>query len=89
MDTTLPGLRAFAPDENSDQCNLDYESDPMLVIADCYGASNNPGDMQHDSDEENFAQPPDGGRPSSQESIPGASRALGSDVAGYTNLMRQ
>ena len=24
MDTILPGLRAFAPDENSDQCDSDY-----------------------------------------------------------------
>ena len=59
MDTTLPGLRAFAPDENSDQGDSDYESDPMLEIADCYAASNDPGDMQHDSDAEDFSQPPD------------------------------
>ena len=85
VDTTLPGLRAFAPNENSNQCDSDYESDPMLEIADCYAASNDPGDMQHDSDEEDFSQPPDRGRPSSQESIPGAGRALG-DVAGYTEL---
>ena len=45
---TFPGLMAFAQDENSDQCDSDYESDPMLEIADCYAASNNPGDMQHD-----------------------------------------
>ena len=45
MDTTLPGLRAFAPGENSDQCDSDNESDPMLEIADCYAASNDPGDM--------------------------------------------
>ena len=85
VDTTLPGLRAFALDENSDQGDSDYESDPMLEIADCYAASNDPGDMQHDSDEEDFSQPLDRGRPSSQESIPGAGRALG-DVAGYTEL---
>ena len=57
----------------------------MLEIADSYAASNDPGDMPHDSDEEDFSQPPDSRRPSSQESIPGAGRALG-DVAGYTEL---
>ena len=61
VETTLPGLRAFAPDETSDQGDLDYESDPMLGIADCYAASNDPGDMQHDSDEEDLSQPPDRG----------------------------
>jgi len=85
VDTTLPGLRVFAPDANSDQGDSDYESDPMLEIADCYAASNDPGDMQQDSEEEDFCQPRDCGRPSSQESIPGAGRALG-DVAGYTEL---
>jgi len=77
VDTTLPGLRGFAPDENSDQGDSDYESDPMLEIEDCCAASNDPGDMQHDSDEEDFSQPLDCGRPSSQESIPGAGRGLG------------
>ena len=85
MDTTLSGLRAFVPDKNSDQCNSDYESDPMLEIANCYAASNNPGDMQQDLNEEDLSQQVDGGRPSSQESIPDAGRALG-DVAGYTEL---
>ena len=85
VDTTLPGLRAFVPDGNSDQGDSDYESDSMLEIADCYAASNNPGDMQHNSEEEDFSQPPDRRRPSSQESIPGAGRALG-DVAGYREL---
>jgi len=55
VDTTLPGLRAFAPDGNSDQGDSDYESDPMLEIADCYVASNDPGDMQHNSGEEDFS----------------------------------
>jgi len=72
VDTTLPGLRAFALGENSDQGESDYKSDPMLEIADCYAASNDPGDMQHDSDEEDLSQQPDCGRPSSQETIPGA-----------------
>ena len=85
MDTTLSGLRAVAPDENSDQCNSDYESDLMLDIGDCYAASNDPGDMQYGSDKADFSQPPERGHPSSQESIPGADRALGS-VAGYTEL---
>ena len=86
METTLLELRAFAADENRDQCDSDYESDPMLEIADCYATSNNPGDdMQHDSGEEDFSQPPDRGRPSSQESIPGPGRELG-DVASYTKL---
>jgi len=85
VDTTLQGLRAFAPDQNSDQGDSDYESDPMQENADCYAASNDPGDMQHDSDEEDLSQPLDRGRPSSQESIPGAGRAPG-DVAGYTEL---
>ena len=57
----------------------------MLEIADCYAASNDPGDMQEDSDEDDLSQPPDRGRPFSQERIPGAGRALG-DVAGYTEL---
>ena len=57
----------------------------MLEIADCYAASHDPGDMQHDSDQKDFSQPPDRGRPSSQESIAGAGRALG-DVDGYTEL---
>ena len=81
MDTTLPQLRAFAPAKNSDQGNSDYESDPMLQIGDCYAASSDPGDMQHDWDEEGFSQPPHRGHRSSQESIAGAGRALG-DVAG-------
>jgi len=85
VDRTLPGLRAFAPDENSDQGDSDYESDPMLEIADCYAASNDPGDMQHDSDEKDLSQPPDRGRPSSQDSFPGAGRAR-SNVADYTEL---
>jgi len=85
LDTTLAGLRALAPDGNRDQGDSDYESDLMLVIADCYAASNDPGDMQHEEDEEDLSQLPDRGRPSSQESIPGAGRALG-DVAGYTEL---
>ena len=85
VDTTLPGLSTFALNENSDQGDSDYESDPMLEIADCYTASNDPGDMQHDSDEEDFSQPPDRGRPSSPECIPAAGRAHG-DVAGYTEL---
>ena len=55
VDTTLPGLRAFTPNENSNQCHSDHESHPMLEIADCYAASNDPGDMQHDSDEEDFS----------------------------------
>ena len=58
VDTTLPGLRAFAPDENRDQGDSDDESDPMLDSANCYAASNDPGDMQHDSDEEDFSQLP-------------------------------
>ena len=85
VDTTLPGLRAFAPDENSDQEYSEYKSHLMLEIADCYAASNVPGDMKHDSEEDDFSQPPDRGRPSSQESIPGTGKALG-DVAGYTEL---
>ena len=71
--------------ENSDQGDSDYESDPILEIVDCYAASTEPSDMQHDSDEEDLSQPPGRGRRSSQESIPGAGRALG-DVAGYTQL---
>ena len=86
MDTTIPGLRAFALDENSNQGDSDYESDLMLEIADCYTPSNDPGDMQHDSDEEDFSRPLDRWCPPRQESIPGASRALG-DVAGYTELI--
>ena len=35
MDTTLPGLRVFAPDENSDLGDSEYESDTMLEIVDC------------------------------------------------------
>ena len=69
VDITLLGLRSFAPDENSDQVDSDYKSDPMLEIADCPAASNNPGDMEHDWDEEDLSQPPDRGCLSSQESI--------------------
>jgi len=58
----------------------------MLEIADCYAASNDPGDIQHDSDVEDLSQRPDRGRSSSQDSIPGAGRAL-RDVAGYTELI--
>jgi len=85
VDTTLPGLRAFAADENSDQGDSDYESHAMLEIADCYAARNDPRDIQHDSDEEDLSLPPDCGRPSRQESIPRTGRALG-DVTGYTEL---
>jgi len=85
VNITLPGLRAFAPDENSDQGDSDDESDPMLEIANRYAASNDPGDMEHEEDEEDLSQPPDSGGSSSQETIPGAGRALG-DVAGYTEL---
>ena len=85
VDTTLPRLRAFASNEKSNQYDSDYESDPMLEIADWYVASNNPGDMQHEEDEEDFSLSPNCRHPSSQESIPGAGRALG-DVAGYTEL---
>ena len=76
----------FAPDENSDRGDADYESDLIREIADCYAASNHPGDMQHNSDKKDLAQPPDCGRPSRQESIPGAGRALG-NVGGYTKLI--
>ena len=62
VDTTLPGLRAFTPDENRDQGDSDYESDRMLEIADYYAARNDPGDMQDDSDEEDISQPLDRGR---------------------------
>ena len=85
VDPTLPGLWAFVPDENSEQRDSDYKSDPMLEITDCYRASNDPGDMQHDTDEEDFSKPPDRVRPSSQESMAGAGRAV-RDVAGYTEL---
>ena len=81
LDRTLTGLRAFAPDESCDQRDSEYESDPMLEIADCYAASDDSGDMQHDSDKEDLSQPLDRGRPSSQESIPGTGRAVG-EVAG-------
>ena len=59
VDTTLPWVRAFAPDDKNDQRYTDNESDQMLDIADCYATSNDPGDMQHDSDGEDFSQPPD------------------------------
>ena len=48
VDTTLPGLRVFARDENSDQGDSDYESDLILEIAYCYTASNDSGNIQHD-----------------------------------------
>ena len=54
-----------------------------VKMADCYTASNYPGDMQHEEDEEDFSKPLHRRRPSSQEGIPGAARAL-SDVTGYT-----
>ena len=85
VDTTLPGLRAFTPDENSIQCDSDYESNPMLEIADCYAASNDPSDLQYNSEKEDFSQPPDRRHPSSQETVPGAGRALG-NITGYMEL---
>ena len=81
LDRTLTGLAAFVPDESCDQRDSEYESDPMLEIADCYAASDDSGDMQHDSDKEDLSQPLDRGRRSSQESIPGTGSAL-SEVAG-------
>ena len=83
--TALPGLRALASVQNSDQCDSDYESDAMLEIADCYTASNDPSDMQHDSGEYDFFQQPDREHPFSPEIILGAGRALG-DLAGYKEL---
>ena len=88
VDTSLPGLRAFTPDENCDLYDLDYESNLMLEIADCYAASNNPGDnMQHDSDEKDFSKPQDYRRPSSQESIPSLAEHSAMLLA-IRNLMR-
>ena len=75
----------FAPNEKSNLCDADYESDSMLEIADCYAPSNDPSDRNHDLDDENFSQPPDCRCPSTQESIPDAGRAPG-DVAGYMEL---
>jgi hypothetical protein len=87
-DLTSPGPPAFVRDENINQSDSDYESDHRLEIADCRAASSEiDDDMQNDSDAEDVSHPPVCGRPSSQETISGAGRAL-SDVAGYTELNR-
>jgi len=87
-DLTSPGLPALVRDENINQSNSDYESDHRLEITDCRAASSEiDDDMQNDSDAEDVSYPPGCGRPSSQETISGAGRAL-SDVAGYTELNR-
>lgn len=91
-DATSPGLPVFVPDENINQSDSDYESDHWLEVADCHSASSesdddDDDDMQNDSDAEDVSHPPVRGRPSSQETIPGAGRALG-DVINYTELNR-
>jgi len=66
----------------------DYESDYKLGLADCRAASSGIDDnKQNDSDVEDVSHPPVCGRPSSQETISGAGRAL-SDLADYTKLNR-
>ena len=57
----------------------------MLEIADCYTASNDPGYLQHYSDEEYFSHSPDRGHPSTQEGIAGPGRGL-SNGTGYMEL---
>jgi len=87
-DLTSPGPPAFVHDENINQRDSDYESDYRLEIADCCAASSEiDDDMQNDSDAEDVSYPPVCGRPSSQETISGAGRAL-SDVADYTKRNR-
>ena len=88
MDLISPGRRAFVRDENINQSNSDYESDHRLEIADCRALSSEiDEDMQNDSYAEDISHPPVCGRPSSQETISGAGRAL-SYVAGNRELNR-
>jgi len=87
-DLTTPGPPAFVHDETINQSDSDYESDYRLEIADCCVASSEIDDvMQNNSDAEHISHPPVCGRPSSQETISGAGRAL-SDVANYMKLNR-
>ena len=87
-DLTSPGLPGLVRDENMNQSDSDYKSDYRLVIADCCAASSEKDDdMQNDSDLEDVSHSLVCGRPSSQETISGAGRAL-SDVAAYTKLNR-
>ena len=87
-DLTLPGPPAFVRDVKINQSDLDYESDHRLEIAVCRTASSEiDDDMQNNSDAEDVSHPPVCRRPSSQETICGAGRAL-SDIAGYTKLNR-
>jgi len=75
----------FVRDELENLTDSDYESDCGLEIPDFYTASGEIDDMQNDSDTEDVADPPVRGRPSGQETLPGAGRPLG-EVAGYTEL---
>ena len=87
-DLTSPGPPAFVRDENINQNDSDDESDYRLEIADCRAASSEIDDnMQNDSDAEYISHQPICRRPSSQETISGAGRAL-SDVDDYTELNR-
>jgi len=85
-DLTSPGRPAFVRDENINQSDSDYESDYTLEIEDCLAASSEiDDDMQNNSAAEDVSHPPVCRRPSSQETMSGAGRALG-DVADYTKL---
>ncbi|RPA99358.1 hypothetical protein L873DRAFT_1789702 [Choiromyces venosus 120613-1] len=68
--------------------NSDYESDPAILASNSGGQHTTADYVQHDSDAEDaedILHPPDKSTPSSQQTIPGAGRALG-DVAGYAEL---
>jgi len=75
----------FVRDELENLTDSDYESDCRLEIPDFHTASGEIDDMQNDSDTEEVSHPPVRGRPSGEETIPGAGRPLGK-VAGYTEL---
>jgi len=75
----------FVRNELQNLTDLDYESDCRLEIPDFHTASGEIDDMQNDSDAEEVSHSPVRGRPSGQETVPGAGRLLGK-VAGYTEL---
>lgn len=79
---TPQGPTDFVRDENVEHSDSDYESDLSLEIT----SSEFEDNLRSDSDFEDVSQP-DRGRPSSQEVIRDAGKALG-DVPGYTELNR-
>jgi len=84
-DQGSPQPPAFRRHENIDSEGSDHESDPELEIQDQCAYNEIENDRQDDSDAEDTSERPAGGRPSSQEIIPGTGRLRG-DVVNYTEL---